>query len=339
MYQQRSLTTKRLTTAYFRAGEGNQRKLLLLHGNLSSSVFFLPLFERLEREYDVVAADMRCYGDSSALPVDATRGYRDWADDIAEFTAALGWDRFVLGGWSLGGCVAMQYTMDRGEQVEALILISPGSPFGFGGTKGVDGQPLDPIGLASGAGIVSAPLVRALMSGNRELIRLGLIGSIYFKPGFRMPFQWERLLTDGIAKTKVGIGMYPGDVRPAYKWPFVAAGDAGVCNAMTPLHGDLSAFADTPVKPPVLWMRGDHDMLISDRSMCDLPVLGRMGLSPGWPGDRVAPPQPMVSQTRYILDKYAANGGSYREIVLPGAHCCYLESPEQFVDSLRVFLS
>ena len=47
MYTQQYLTTERLTTAYYRAGEENGCKLLLIHGNVSSSVFYLPLFPAL----------------------------------------------------------------------------------------------------------------------------------------------------------------------------------------------------------------------------------------------------------------------------------------------------
>ena len=46
----------------------------------------------------------------------------------------------------------------------------------------------------------------------------------------------------------------------------------------------------------------------------------------------------MVSQTRYVLEKYKANGGDYREVVLPGGHCCPLESPEQFCAEVRALL-
>ena len=43
----------------------------------------------------------------------------------------------------------------------------------------------------------------------------------------------------------------------------------------------------------------------------------------------------MVSQTRYVLDKYKANGGAYTEAVIPGAHGCQLESPDAFVAAIR----
>ena len=58
MYTQQYLTTGRLTAAYYRAGEGNARKLLLIHGNVSSSVFYLPLFPALWSQFDVVEADL-----------------------------------------------------------------------------------------------------------------------------------------------------------------------------------------------------------------------------------------------------------------------------------------
>ena len=41
-YIQKIIHTDRLRTAYYRAGEGNEKKLVVLHGNISSSVFFLP---------------------------------------------------------------------------------------------------------------------------------------------------------------------------------------------------------------------------------------------------------------------------------------------------------
>lgn len=337
MYQQRFLNTTRMSTAYYRAGEGNSKKLLLLHGNVSSSVFYLPLFHELERDYDVVAIDLRCFGDSSALPVDATRGFRDWSDDVADFAAALGWERFALAGWSMGGCIAMQYAIDHGEQLTGLILINPGSPFGFGGTKGVEGLPLDPPGLASGAGAVNLQLVQALATGEREFLRTTLTKTVFFKPGFQLEPDWEERFVDAMAKTKVGEGMYPGDVRQVTQWPFVAAGDKGVCNTMSILHGDLSGLADIPVKPPILWVRGDSDTMVSDTSVCDLAFLGKLGAVPGWPGEEVAPPQPMVSQTRYVLDRYAANGGCVQELVLPGGHGCYLESPEEFITAVKAF--
>ena len=337
MYTQQKLTTTRLTTAYYRAGEGNDKKLLLIHGNVSSSVFYLPLFPAFEKKYDVVALDLRCFGDSDALPVDATRGFRDWTDDVDEFVTALGWDKFAVVGWSMGGCVAMQYVIDHGDKLTGVTLINPGSPFGFGGTKGVEGTMLEPAGLASGGGCANAQLVQSLISGDRELPRTTL-HNVYFKPDFDMG-EWEEKFIDSMLTTKVGEGMYPGDTRQVAQWPFVASGDKGICNTMAPNHGNLSGIADVAAKPPILWIRGDSDKFVSDTSTGDFGFLGQCGFVPGWPGAEEFPCQPMVSQTRYVLDKYAANGGKYTETVIPGSHGCHLESPEAFVAAVDALLS
>jgi pimeloyl-ACP methyl ester carboxylesterase len=56
-----------------------------------------------------------------------------------------------------------------------------------------------------------------------------------------------------------------------------------------------------------------------------------MGLIPNWPGMDVYPPQPMLGQIRHVLEKYAAAGGSYKEVVIDDAgHVPFVEKPELF---------
>ncbi len=337
MTQQSFLTTERLTTAYFRAGKPDAPKLLLLHGNLSSSVFFLPLFPLLAQWFDVVAPDLRCFGDTEDLPIDATRGYRDWSDDLACFTDALGWDQFALAGWSMGGGVAMQYAIDHGQRLTGLILLAPGSPYGFGGTKGAEGTPLFPPGLASGGGCANPQLVWALSHHSRLLLRSAL-NHLYFQPPFRMKSQWEDRLIDSIARTRIGPDQYPGNYRLVPQWPFVAAGDRGILNAISPLYGDVSALAHIHHKPPILWIRGSNDLVVSDHSLLEFGELGEHGMIPRLPGELAVQPQPMVTQTRHVLDMYQKNAGSYQELVLPGGHAFFLESPQLFLPALCTFL-
>jgi hypothetical protein len=52
--------------------------------------------------------------------------------------------------------------------------------------------------------------------------------------------------------------------------------------------------------------------------MFDFGTLGRLGAVPGWPGMEVFPPQPQIAQTRAVLDRYQAGGGSVEEVVLEG---------------------
>ena len=164
-----TITTPRLTTAYLSAGTPGKPRLLLLHGNVSSAVFYEHLMERLADDFEMLAPDFRCFGHSSALPIDATRGMRDFSDDIAEFLHAVGWDRFHLFGWSMGGGVAMQYAIDHPRQVQSLILQAPLSPFGFGGSYGEAGAPVEPAGLGSGAACTNQALLQALRTGDRSV--------------------------------------------------------------------------------------------------------------------------------------------------------------------------
>jgi pimeloyl-ACP methyl ester carboxylesterase len=104
---------------------------------------------------------------------------------------------------------------------------------------------------------------------------------------------------------------------------------------MAPTVLDLSGIVDVDPKPPVLWVRGDADQIVSDTSVFDLAFLGSVGAVPGWPGAEAFPPQPMVTQTRAVLDRYAATGGAYREVVLPGVgHSPHVERPQEFVVAL-----
>ena len=80
---------------------------------------------------------------------------------------------------------------------------------------------------------------------------------------------------------------------------------------------------------------GDKDAIVSDGSFFDLNMLGQVGVIPGWPGAEVAPPQPMKVQTRAVLDRYRANGGSYTEVALPDAgHAPHLDEADAFVAAL-----
>lgn len=66
-------------------------------------------------------------------------------------------------------------------------------------------------------------------------------------------------------------------------------------------------------------------------TMFDIAALGAMGFVPGYPGVDECPPQPMLAQTRAVLEQYTASGGHYREVVIPETgHSPYLEKPAEF---------
>src|SRR6185437_10166246 len=94
--------------------------ILLIHGNCSSALYWEPLVRELPETWRIVMPDLRGYGESETLPVDGTRGLRDFADDVA---AVLSDGSFAPGarpvvvGHSMGGGVAMQLLIDHPAEI------------------------------------------------------------------------------------------------------------------------------------------------------------------------------------------------------------------------------
>ncbi|MDD2201655.1 MAG: alpha/beta fold hydrolase, partial [Firmicutes bacterium] len=115
-------------------GDFDAEPILFVHGNMASSTFWEEVMVALPDDYRSVAPDLRGFGLTEARPIDATRGVRDWSDDLYELTWSLGLREFHLVGWSLGGGIAMQYLLDHPNTVTTLTLVAPISPYGFSGT-------------------------------------------------------------------------------------------------------------------------------------------------------------------------------------------------------------
>ena len=312
--------------------------LLLIHGNCSSSMFWEPLLRHLPPHWRIVAPDLRGYGESPGTGVDATRGLRDFADDVAKLLPDLP-ERFTVVGHSMGGGVAMQLLIDHPERIRALILEAPVSPYGFGGTRDLAGTLTTPDAAGTGGLSANPDFVRLLAAGDRGTDQpaspRNVLHAFYAAPGFDFGAD-EELLLDTMLSTVCADGQYPGDGTPSENWPGLAPGAHGILNTMSPRFLDLSGIADIPVKPPVTWIRGDLDAIVSDASLFDMAQLGKLGLVPGWPGEETCPPQPMIGQTRAVLQRYSTQGGHYQELVWPGVgHSPHVERPEDFATVLR----
>ena len=72
------------------SGPADGVPVVLLHGNLSTGRFFEHLFDVAPTRYRLLAPDMRGFGETENVPIDATRGLRDWADDTAALLRRAG---------------------------------------------------------------------------------------------------------------------------------------------------------------------------------------------------------------------------------------------------------
>ncbi len=337
----RIIESPRLRQHVLSSGDPGGDPVVFLDGNLSSARFWEETMLALPPSRLALAPDHRGFGDSEARPIDATRGVRDFSDELYALLEALGLGgrRVHLVGWSAGAGIAMAYAIDHADTVASITLSAPMSPYGFGGTRDTEGRPTSPDWAGTGGGTASKDLLERMAAGDTgsgsPFSPRAVVRQFYFKAPFTPSSEREDLFVDEILKTKLGDDFYPGDLVQVASWPGVAPGDRGMNNAISGKHCDLSAFAAITPKPPVLWIRGVDDAIVSDTSVFDLGYLGQLGAVPGWPGIEVFPPQPMVGQTRAVLDRYAASGGRYRELAIPDCgHSPHIEKPDVFLGAL-----
>jgi pimeloyl-ACP methyl ester carboxylesterase len=331
--------TPRLRQHVLTCGPAHGTPVLLIHGNVSSATYWEELMLALGGHgYRCYAPDLRGFGWSEAKPVDATRGYGDYADDLAELLPALGIAQCHIVGWSLGGGVVFRFLIDHAGQALSVTLQAPVSPYGFGGTKDTIGTPCYPDFAGSGGGVVNPDFIKRIAAGDRSAADpnspRNVINAFYYKPPFRAARE-EDFLTSALQEA-TGTQFYPGDFTPSTNWPNVAPGVWGPINAGSPkyVRGDAEGLLGIAPKPPILWIHGADDQIVSDTSLFDVGALGKLGILPGWPGEFVYPAQPMVTQTRAVLERYAAAGGTYREVVFQDCgHSPHIEYPGQWQEA------
>jgi pimeloyl-ACP methyl ester carboxylesterase len=105
---------------YQRAGAG--KSMTFVHGHTLDMNMWEPQFEKFAPDYSVLRYDLRGYGQSS-LPQDETEYLH--RDDLRQLQIDQGIETTTLVGLSLGGQVALEYTIHNPEYVERLILIDP----------------------------------------------------------------------------------------------------------------------------------------------------------------------------------------------------------------------
>jgi pimeloyl-ACP methyl ester carboxylesterase len=331
----KTITTPRITARVLFSGPDDGIPVLFLHGNVSSATWWEETMVALPAGYRGIAPDQRGFGDAELeKKIDATNGLGDLADDALILMDYLGIEKVHIVGNSLGGMVVWRMMADCPERFLTVTLVDTGSPYGFGGTKDVDGTPCYPDFAGSGGGLTNPELARRIKEGDRTLESQfsprAAIRMLLVKPPF-IPAREEEMLSALLA-SHIGKQDVPGDSRKSPNWPFVAPGKWGATNATSPKYAvDVEKIISAEPKLSILWIRGKDDLVVSDSAASDPGFLGKAGLIPGWPGDDEFPPQPMVGQTRAVLEKYTASGGTFQEVVIDGAgHLPFIEKPEAF---------
>ncbi len=112
-------------TKLFYEEMGTGEALILIHGGLSDSALWDGQMEEFARHYRVIRYDLRGFGksdvpDSDYRPVDDLKGLLDFLDIKSAYLCGL----------SLGGMIAIDFTIEYADYVKALILAGA-TPCGF----------------------------------------------------------------------------------------------------------------------------------------------------------------------------------------------------------------
>jgi pimeloyl-ACP methyl ester carboxylesterase len=100
--------------------------VIAVHGITASHVSWYAVAGHLQPEIPVIAPDLRGRGGSGALS--GPYGMAAHARDVLDVAAALGVERAVIAGHSMGGYVATQAAAADPDRIRAVLLVDGGLP-------------------------------------------------------------------------------------------------------------------------------------------------------------------------------------------------------------------
>lgn len=157
--------------------------VLLVHGNMSSSVHYQILMERLEDNYRVYAMDLPGFGDSTYNRT--LESLHDFSRDVSGFVDALSLRDVNVVGWSTGGGIILESAADHPEVYSKVFLLDSVGLLGYPMYKKDEtGQPIlteriykrediavDPVQVL--------PILNAYETDNKDLMRMVWDAGIY----------------------------------------------------------------------------------------------------------------------------------------------------------------
>ncbi len=107
--------------------QGDGSPLILLHGGGSRSRTFEKMVPLLSASFRVFTPDMRGFGETKRPP-EPKLSHALWREDLMGFLDAFGLTRAIVGGWSLGAGVALDFAVNHPDRVTHLVIIGATSP-------------------------------------------------------------------------------------------------------------------------------------------------------------------------------------------------------------------
>jgi esterase len=123
--EEHRVTANGLGFRYLDWSNKEQRPILFLHGGALTAHTWDLCCLALRDDYHCMALDQRGHGDSDWAP-DADYSISAQREDVKGFAEAIGLDRFVLVGMSMGAINGLAYAIRYPETLSALVLIDAG---------------------------------------------------------------------------------------------------------------------------------------------------------------------------------------------------------------------
>lgn len=109
-------------TIAYRDSKTAGNPILLVHGNMSSSVHFQPLIEELEKNYRVFALDLPGFGDSTYHQ--RRDRLEDYSKVVNDFIQEKELKELILLGWSTGGGIVLETAAKLPNQIKQVVLLN-----------------------------------------------------------------------------------------------------------------------------------------------------------------------------------------------------------------------
>lgn len=220
---------------------GTGRPIVFLHGGSAHAHwwdFVAPGFADAWRPF---ALDLRGHGDS---PWSAGEDYSldDYARDVEAWIDARSFEHPILVGHSLGAFVALRFATDRPDRLGALVLVDGRATFGGSGSRYMR-------------------LLRMFPPAEHETLE-NAVAAFRLLP---KETSASRAVLEHVARASY---------RRSERGPWVVKFDLATFDGHRPF--DLRAEVAT-LRPPVLFVRGEHSSMLSRTAAADLAARCRKG--------------------------------------------------------------
>jgi pimeloyl-ACP methyl ester carboxylesterase len=118
--QSQRINVKGLDIHYLTIGKGEP--LIIVHGGSDGASAWMKNIVMLAKKYTIYVPDMPGFGSSQSIEGDYS--IHEMVDFVDNFAQSIGLERFYMMGHSLGGGIALHYTLKHPAKVRKLVLVS-----------------------------------------------------------------------------------------------------------------------------------------------------------------------------------------------------------------------